>query len=72
MPQRVGSVIAGSPAEKAGIVANDVILAVDGVEMSDLRGYGAALRTRSPGDVIIVRIRRGDEVLKLTATLVAR
>ncbi len=69
---RVGSVIAGSPAEKAGIVANDVILAVNGVEMTDLRGYGAALRTRSPGDVITVRVQRGDETLELTATLVAR
>ena len=69
---KVASVIAGSPAEKAGIQAGDIVLAVDGVEMTDLRTYGGALRAKSPGDVIAVKVRRGDEDIELEATLIAR
>jgi putative serine protease PepD len=69
---KVASVIAGSPAEQAGIQVGDVVVAVDGEELADLRAYGSALRSRAPGDVIAVRVRRGDETLDLEATLVAR
>jgi aminopeptidase N len=69
---KVASVIAGSPAEQAGVQANDVIIAVDGAALTDLKAYGAALRGKSPGDMILVRVRRGDETLDLQATLIAR
>jgi hypothetical protein len=69
---KVASVIAGSPAEKAGIQAGDIVMAVDGTEMTDLRAYGAALRTKAPGDVITVKVKRGDEEIEVKATLIAR
>jgi Zn-dependent M28 family amino/carboxypeptidase len=69
---RVASVIAGSPAEKAGIAAGDVILAIDGADVADLKGYSALLKTKKPGDKVKVRVRRGDETKELEATLAAR
>ena len=69
---KVASVIAGSPAEKAGIQAGDIVMEVDGVETKDLRAYSAALRTKSLGDVVTVRLRRGEEDVEVKATLVAR
>ena len=40
--------------------------------MTDLRAYGAALRAKAPGDVIKVKVQRGDDTLDLEATLIAR
>ena len=44
----------------------------DDDEIGDLRAYGAALRSKAPGDVVKIRLKRGDEELVLEATLVAR
>ncbi len=69
---KVASVIEGSPAAKAGIQKGDILLAMDGAEMKDLRSFSQLLRGHKPGDVVKVRIRRGDEEQTLEATLVAR
>ena len=69
---KVASVIAGTPAEQAGIQAGDIVMTVDGVEMTDLRAYGAALRGKAPGDVIKIRLKRGAEDIDVEATLIAR
>ena len=49
-----------------------VVLAIDGKPVANLRAYSEALRSKSPGDVIKVHLRRGDEELDFEATLVAR
>ncbi len=46
----VGSVNAGTPAEKAGLVAGDTITAVAGVKVSSQATLSAALQTHKPGD----------------------
>jgi len=68
----VDDVVAGSPAERAGIRKGDLLLTLGGAELSDLRAYSDALKSHAPGDVIRVRVKRGDEELELEATLVAR
>lgn len=55
-PLVIGTVAAGSPAERAGLAPGDVILEVDG---RDARAPGA-MRLR-PGIRYTFRIRRGDQ-----------
>ena len=69
---RVASVIPGSPAATAGIATGDVVLAIDGEEIADLKAYSALLKARKPGDKVKVRVRRGDDVKEIEATLAAR
>ncbi len=52
--------LAGSPAEKAGLKAGDLVLAVDGVPLDGLAVDGARDRIRGPkGSVVTLTIQRG-------------
>ena len=68
----VAAVMKGSPAEKAGIQKGDILLAMDGVEMKDLRSFSQMLARHSAGDVVKIRFKRGEEEKTVEATLVAR
>ena len=54
------------------IVAGDIVVAIDGEEIGDLRAYAAKLRAHAPGDRIAVRVRRGEDVIDVEATLAER
>ncbi|MEW6074311.1 MAG: M20/M25/M40 family metallo-hydrolase [Planctomycetota bacterium] len=69
---RTASITPGSPAAEAGLAAGDVLLAIDGAPIADLRTYSALLKAHSPGDRIRVRFRRGEEELEVEAILRAR
>jgi carboxyl-terminal processing protease len=66
--------IAGSPAEKAGLLAGDLILATDGEPLDGLDVDGARNKIRGPkGTVITLTVQRGDAVpfdLAITRDLV--
>jgi len=66
---RVGQVMPGSAAEAAGILTGDILIALDGETMTDLRGYSTLLKTKSPGDSVEVTVLREGEETTLTATL---
>ncbi|MCU0304668.1 MAG: M20/M25/M40 family metallo-hydrolase [Thermoanaerobaculales bacterium] len=66
---KVQQVLPGSPAEAAGIAAGDVLVALDGEPVADLRGYSALLKTKSPGDSVEVTILRDGGEVTVTATL---
>ena len=60
---KVESVVAGSPAELAGMLAGDVLVRVDGTTLADLRAFSQYLATLSPGQrVVAVVLRDGAEV----------
>ena len=65
----VVSVIAGSPAESAGIKANDIITKFDGQELTEEDTLADAIKKKSPGEAIELEIWRDGETLKLTVTL---
>ncbi len=71
-----GSIIAtvqpGSPAEEAGVLIGDIVLAVDGEPVNGQAGLVAAIRDRNPGDTIGIELVREGERLTVSATLVAR
>lgn len=71
-----GSIIAtvqpGSPAEQAGVLIGDIVLAVDGEPVNGQAGLVAAIRDRIPGDSISIDLVRDGERLTVSAVLVAR
>jgi serine protease Do len=50
------AVIPGSPADKAGIVENDIILEVDGVKLDSTNSLSSIIRGKSIGQVINLKI----------------
>lgn len=56
------AVVPGSPADKAGIVENDIILEVDGVKLDDTNNLATIIRGKNVGDVINLKIlHKGQE-----------
>lgn len=64
------AVMPGSPADKAGLRENDIILALDGVSLRN-RDLAQVLRTKQVGDTITLRVYQRGEMSELTLTLVA-
>jgi regulator of sigma E protease len=63
----VASVIAGEPAERAGLMAGDVIIAVNGERMVTRTQFIEAI-SRNGGKEIDLTIERGEQQLHVTAT----
>lgn len=69
---KLDGVTEGSPAEKAGLQAGDVIVRFGGLKVSDVESYMVALGSKKPGDEVeIVVLRDGQERI-LKATLGSR
>jgi len=69
---KVASVLEDSAAAEAGIQPGDLVIAIDGEAIEGLRHYSDVLKRHSPGDVIRIRLRRGDDEIEVEATLRAR
>jgi S1-C subfamily serine protease len=66
------SVPEDGPAAKAGIRAGDVLVRLDGDQLTSPEDLLAALRSRSPGQTVTVEFRRGTETQEVKVELVAR
>jgi serine protease Do len=66
---KVTSVKENSPAAKAGLVPNDLILRLNDKEIDGPTPAAEALRTLKPGDKLTVKAKRGDTELSVDATL---
>jgi putative serine protease PepD len=66
---QLAGVRAGSPAEKAGLRAGDVITKLGDYEVPDLEAMTGALRSHKPGETVEVVVRRDGRLITLTATL---
>jgi hypothetical protein len=69
---KVDEVVPGSAAEAAGIKKGDVITALDGESVHDLKMFSDKLKTHNPGDRVILMILRGTSGFALEALLQAR
>ncbi len=57
------AVIPGSPADKAGIIENDIVLTVDGEKIDETHALATLLRKKNIGDTIKLDIlRKGEEM----------
>lgn len=66
---RLTGVMAGSPAEGAGLKAGDVLTGIGADTVASLVDFQNALVKHHPGDRVDVRVRRGDQTLTLPVTL---
>ncbi len=64
------AVIPGSPADKAGIVENDIILSVDGVKIDAEHDFASVIRGKSVGSTVSLEVlhKGTNETLALTLT----
>ena len=68
----ITSVQPDSPAAKAGIREDDIVLSVDGEPIDGQVGLVAAIRDAAPGQTVEILILRAGDRLTVSATLVAR
>jgi len=66
---RITGVREGSPAERAGLKAGDVIVEFDGKAVADIYAYTYALREKKPGDAVKVVVERDGVRLTFNAVL---
>jgi len=69
---KLSGVTSGSPADKGGLKAGDVILAIGTHDVADLQGMTDALNAFKPGDATTVVVLRGTERVTLPVTLGSR
>ena len=59
----------GSAAEKAGLKAEDVIVAANGTETLTINSLIAVKNTLLPGDQLVLKVYRGDSLMEVTVIL---
>lgn len=69
---RISGTRAGSPAEKAGLKANDIIISFGGKSVKNIYDLTSLLGDYKPGDEVEVVVLRGEETLTMKATLQGR
>lgn len=66
---RLTGVRAGSPADKGGIKAGDVIVRFGGREVTDIYTYTDAMNAHKPDDVVEIEVIRDGQPVKVTVTM---
>jgi aminopeptidase YwaD len=66
---RLSGVRTGSPAERAGLQAGDIITAIGTQIVANLYDMTAALRAHQPGDTVTIVAKRGPTEMRLSAVL---
>jgi hypothetical protein len=64
--------VPSSPAEKAGVLPGDILIAIDELQTSNIDEFMNVLRTLRPGDAIVLRIYRDGQTIALRATVGSR
>jgi putative serine protease PepD len=68
----IAEVRAGTPAERAGLEAGDVVTAIDGDEITSADELRRAIDAQEPGDEVELSVRRGDGTETVNVTLGTR
>jgi hypothetical protein len=69
---KLAGVAPGSPAERAGLRENDLIVQVDGKDTADVKAYSAEFFKKKPGDEMALTVDRGGKREILKVKLVAK
>jgi hypothetical protein len=65
-------IAAGSPADKAGILAGDVLVSIAGKPVASLGDLSQAMTACRPGETVAVKVVRDGKEVSVSATLVER
>jgi len=65
----VASVVAGSPAARAGLKSSDLIVAIDGQDVEDPNAFDYRFATRPLGGTAEIAVQRAGKSIKLTVPL---
>lgn len=68
---KISGVGGGSPAERAGLAAGDIVLRFGAREVRNIYDYMYALGDHQPGEQVELLVRRGERTLSVTVTLEA-
>jgi putative serine protease PepD len=68
----VGSVVSGSPADKAGLKTGDVVTAIDGKTIENADELTASVAAHAPNDKVTLTVTRDGKTLTLDVTLGVR
>lgn len=66
---RISEVYPGSPADKATLKVDDVVLVFDGKKVNNIDELGTLLRAKRPGNEVELRVQRGSETIVLRVVL---
>jgi Zn-dependent M28 family amino/carboxypeptidase len=69
---RFADVRDGTPAAKAGLKAGDILIEFDGKEISNLYDFTYALRAHKAGDLVLVKVLRGNQTIEAKVLLTER
>lgn len=69
---KIEEITSGSPAEKAGLKAGDVITAMDGVPITGSVSLAARVRSEQVGDEVTIDVSRGTSAEQVKVTLSGR
>lgn len=69
---RIGGIVPGSPADKAGLKEGDLVVNFNGAKIANMIEYSNALAKAKPGQTINVKFLRQGKPLEITATLTTR
>lgn len=69
---RLSGVSPGSPAERAGLAAGDILLELGGTPADDLATFSRILREHAVGDELDILVRRGAQEIRALVTLARR
>jgi S1-C subfamily serine protease len=63
------AVVPGGPADRAGLVENDIILSVDGVKVDEEHSLSGLLRNHQVGDTVSMQVYHKGEEKTVKVTL---
>ncbi len=65
----IGTIQPGSAAEKAGLLAGDVVRQIDDVKVGDWGDFTNYIKKKKVGEKVTIKVTRGEETLDIEATL---
>lgn len=65
----VAAVVAGSPAEKAGMLAGDVIVQLNGTPVSGGQEFVRSIQGTTPGSIVNIKVLRNNAGMNITARI---
>jgi len=69
---RFADIREGSPAAKAGLMPQDILIEFDGKDIGNLYDFTYVLREHRPGDLVLVKVLRGGKTIEAKVLLTER